>query len=54
MKRLALLCSAMVACLPLSGCMVAGYSSRGGGFFFPGGLGLLVILVIAFLLFRRR
>lgn len=54
MKRLMLICSAMAVCLPLSGCMVAGYSSRGGGFIFPGGLGLLVILAIAFLLFRRR
>lgn len=45
---------AMAACLPLSGCMVVGYSSRGGGFIFPGGLGLIVMLVVLFLLLRRR
>ncbi|GAA3756217.1 hypothetical protein GCM10022270_13560 [Terriglobus aquaticus] len=54
MKRLVLVGCAMAACLPLSGCMVMGYSSRGGFFFWPGGLGLLVIIAVVYLLLRRR
>ena len=53
-KRLVLMCSAMAACLPLSGCMVMGYSNRGGFFFWPGGIGLLVLIAVVFLLLRRR
>ena len=40
--------------MTLTGCLVAGYSSRGGGFIFPGGLGLLVIVLLGFWLLRRR
>ena len=36
-------------------CIVAGgYSSRDGWFFWPGGLGLLVLVAIVLLLLRRR
>ena len=36
-------------------CVVAGYRSDGGGWFiWPGGLGLLVMVVLAFLFLRRR
>jgi uncharacterized integral membrane protein len=35
-------------------CVVVGYRSDGGWFFWPGGLGLLVIVVLGFLLLRRR
>ncbi|HVF51744.1 MAG TPA: hypothetical protein VNA19_16790 [Pyrinomonadaceae bacterium] len=37
-------------------CVVAGYSNRGGWFFWPGGLGLVVLLavVVIYLLSRRR
>ena len=35
-----------------SGCIVAGYSTNGGWFLWPGGLGLLAIIVLL-LLFRR-
>ena len=39
----------------LPGCLVAGVSSIGGAFFWPGGLaGLFIILLIFFLLRRRR
>ena len=38
----------------LTGCFVIGASSRGGFFIWPGGLGLLVIIVILALLLRRR
>jgi hypothetical protein len=40
-------------CLQTS-CVVAGYRSDGGWFFWPGGLGLLVMVALAFLFLRRR
>jgi hypothetical protein len=45
---------AFFATLGLSGCLVAGYSSRGGGFIWPGGLGLLLLALLIFFLMRRR
>jgi hypothetical protein len=44
----------MVACLQTSCIMVGGYSSEGGGFIWPGGLGLLLIVIVVLLLARRR
>ncbi len=38
----------------LTGCLVAGYSSRGGGFIFPGGIGLIVMILLVLFLLRRR
>jgi hypothetical protein len=38
----------------LSGCLVAGYSSGGGGFIWPGGFGLVFLLLILFFVLRRR
>ncbi len=38
----------------LSGCLVAGVSSRGGGFIWPGGLGLLVLAAILLFFLRGR
>lgn len=49
-----LLLAGLAASLPLTGCLIMGYSSRGGGFIFPGGLGLIVMLVVLYLLMRRR
>ena len=38
-----------------SGCIVAGgYSSGRGWFIWPGTLGILVLIAVLFLLFRRR
>lgn len=38
-----------------SGCIVAGgYSSGRGWFIWPGTIGILVVVAILFLLFRRR
>jgi hypothetical protein len=38
-----------------SGCIVAGgYSSGRGWFIWPGTIGIIVILAVLFLLFRRR
>jgi hypothetical protein len=40
--------------LGLSGCLVVGYSSRGGAFIWPGGLGFLVLLAILYFFLRGR
>jgi hypothetical protein len=55
MVRLAcvLVCGLGAACA-LSGCLVAGYSSSGGGFIRPGGFGLVLVLLLIFFLMRRR
>ena len=38
-----------------SGCVVAGgYSSGGGWFIWPGTIGILLVVAVLFLLFRRR
>jgi hypothetical protein len=42
------------ATLGLSGCLVAGYSSGGGWFIWPGSLGLIVIVLLIVFLLRRR
>ena len=45
----------LLACSTLSGCLVAGYTSSGGGFVWPGGLGLVfVLLVLLWFLLRKR
>ncbi len=49
----------LMAALPLlglgcTGCLVAGYSSGGGGFIWPGGLGLLFVVLLVVFLLRRR
>jgi hypothetical protein len=41
--------------LSQTGCIVAGYRSGGGGWFiWPGGLGLLLIILVVLFLARRR
>ena len=50
----AILLTGLLGASALSGCLVAGYSSRGGAFLWPGGLGFLVILVLLFLVLRGR
>lgn len=45
---------ALACLLPLQGCLVAGYSSRGGAFIWPGGLGLLVLVLIVIFFMRGR
>jgi len=54
LKRSTLLFASLVAASTQWGCMVVGYSSRGGWFVWPGGLGLIVILVLLYLIFGRR
>lgn len=47
--------SLVAASLLQTSCVAAGYTSDGGWFFWPGGVvGLLVIVVLAFLFLRRR
>jgi hypothetical protein len=38
----------------LSGCIVGGVSSSGRGFIWPGGFGLVLILLLVIFLLRRR
>ncbi len=46
---------ALIATLPLAGClMVGGYSSRGGWFIWPGSFGFLLVLLLLFLFLRGR
>ena len=58
--RLATLALFLVPCclasmmLGLSGCLMVGYSSRGGAFIWPGGLGFLILLAILFFFLRGR
>ncbi len=37
----------------LSGCLVAGYSSGGGFFIWPGSIAIMVILLLLFFFLRR-
>ena len=42
-----------VATLGLSGCLAVGYSSGGGWFIWPGGLGLIFVVLLVVFLIRR-
>ena len=53
-KRLALVAATILLSGTLSGCVMAGVTSGGHFFIWPGGLGLLVILLVVFLLMRLR
>ena len=52
MRRIALL--TVLLAMTQTACIVAGYTSRGGGFIWPGGFGLLVMLAILLFLLLRR
>jgi hypothetical protein len=52
MRRIAII--ALWLALSQPSCIVGGYSSRNGWFFWPGGLGLLVLVAVVLLLLRRR
>jgi hypothetical protein len=57
MRTITIIC-ALASCLllatTLTGCLVAGVSSNGGAFIWPGGLGLVVIILLVVFLLRRR
>ncbi len=44
----------LLAASTLTGCVVMGTSSRGGFFFWPGGLGLVVLVLLVLFVLRRR
>ena len=46
--------SSLMAASALCGCVVVGASSRGGFFIWPGGLGLVVLILLVVLALRRR
>jgi hypothetical protein len=48
--------AAVVVCglLSMTGCVMFGASSSGGFFIWPGGLGLLVMILLVVWLLRRR
>lgn len=54
MKRSAALLTMLAACVPLTGCVVVGYSSRGGFFVWPGSIAFLLIGLLLWLVFRSR
>jgi hypothetical protein len=54
LARSAVIVAASGATLGLSGCLVAGYSTGGGWFVWPGSLGLLIIILVVVFLIRRR
>lgn len=47
------LATLFAAPLILSGCLVAGVSSGGGFFIWPGSLGLLIVIALLFFFLRR-
>jgi hypothetical protein len=51
-KRLTLV--AMFLASTQSACIVIGRSSRGGWFVWPGGFGLIILILILYFLFGRR
>ncbi|MDP9038421.1 MAG: hypothetical protein M3O02_03985 [Acidobacteriota bacterium] len=53
-RRLSLLLATLLLTLPLSGCLVAGYSSGGGLWVWPGSLLVTLLLILFFFLSRRR
>jgi hypothetical protein len=52
--KLAALFAGSVGSFGLAGCLVAGYSSGGGSFVWPGSLGLLAIVLLIVFLIKRR
>lgn len=54
MKRLLLPGALLMTMLTQSACIVIGYTSRGGWFIWPSGLGLIALLILFYLLFGHR
>ncbi len=44
----------LLAASSLTGCVAVGYSSGGGWFVWPGGLGLVVLILLVLFVLRRR
>ena len=54
MMRVGVIVLTLVAAMSFSGCIVVGHSSGGGWFVWPGGLGLLVVVLVVLFLLRGR
>ena len=54
MKRFAIATIGLLAACSTTGCIVVGRSAGGSWFVWPGGLGFVVIVLLALWLFRRR
>ncbi|HKP11221.1 MAG TPA: hypothetical protein VJZ91_03895 [Blastocatellia bacterium] len=54
MKKVTLIILTLLLTLSSASCVGVGYSSRGGWFVWPGGCGLLVIILLIIFLTRRR
>ena len=54
MKICCLLIGSLMCSLALSGCLVAGVSSNGGFFVWPGSISLLVLVFVLIFFLRRR
>ena len=52
--RLAWVVIAGLLSISQTGCVAVGYSSGGGWFVWPGGLGLLLVVLLVIYLLRRR
>jgi hypothetical protein len=48
-----ILASSLILCTTLTGCLVAGYSSSGGWFLWPGSISLLIVIALIIWLLRR-
>lgn len=44
----------LLCCTTLTGCIAFGYSSGGGWFVWPGGLGLVLLILLILFVLRRR
>ncbi len=54
MKQLAIAICGLLAAASTTGCLVVGHSTGGGWFVWPGGLGLVVIVLLVLFVLRRR
>lgn len=54
MRQISLAAASLLLMLNCTGCFVAGYSSRGGGFIWPGGFGLILLVLLVLFVLRRR
>jgi hypothetical protein len=54
MRKLFAALMGLVAASSMTGCLAVGYSSGGGWFVWPGGLGLVVVVLLVIFLLRRR
>jgi hypothetical protein len=52
--RVAVVALSLRAAMSFTGCIVVGHSSGGGWFVWPGGLGLLVVVLVVLFLLRGR